>query len=117
MSDAPIAAPSVIELEKQYLFQNYARFPLTLTRGRGCYVYDTSGKRYLDLMSAYSAVSFGHAHPRIVAALVTQAKALAVTSRAFHNDRLPALLERLAHMTDLVLGYLRHGPPPARRAR
>ena len=57
---------------------------------------DVDGRRYLDLMSAYSAVSFGHAHPRIVGALVAQAQRLAVTSRAFYNDRLPLLLERLA---------------------
>ena len=62
---------------------------------------DIDGRRYIDLMSAYSAVSFGHAHPRIVAALVEQAQTLAVTSRAFHNDRLPALLARLYAMTGL----------------
>src|SRR5690606_10737824 len=51
MSEVPVASPSVIDIEKQYLFQNYARFPLILTRGRGCYVYDASGKRYLDLIA------------------------------------------------------------------
>ncbi len=62
-----------------------------LAHGEGAGSADVDGRRYLDLMSAYSAVSFGHAHPRIVRALVEQAQRLAVTSRAFHNDRLPAV--------------------------
>jgi len=72
-----------------------------LARGEGSWVEDVQGRRYLDLMSAYSAVSFGHAHPRLVAALAGQAQRLAVTSRAFHNDRLPHLLARLATLTGL----------------
>ena len=61
------------------------------SKGEGCWVTDVDGRRYLDLMSAYSAVSFGHAHPRIVGALVAQAQTLGVTSRAYYNDQLPAL--------------------------
>ncbi|HEX4885521.1 MAG TPA: ornithine--oxo-acid transaminase [Casimicrobiaceae bacterium] len=78
---------------------NYAPLPVVLSRGDGAWVTDVEGKRYLDLMSAYSAVSFGHAHPRIVGALVEQAQRLAVTSRAYYNDRLPLLMERLARLT------------------
>ena len=70
-------------------------------QGEGSWLTDVEGRRYLDLMSAYSAVSFGHAHPRIVAALTEQAHRLAVTSRAYFNDRLPLLLERLVAMTGL----------------
>ena len=72
-----------------------------LSHGEGAWITDVDGRRYLDLMSAYSAVSFGHAHPYIVDALVAQARELAVTSRAFHNDKLPLLLERVttAHRT------------------
>ncbi|MEO8346882.1 MAG: ornithine--oxo-acid transaminase [Betaproteobacteria bacterium] len=81
--------------------RNYDPLPVVLGQGAGAWLTDVDGKRYLDLMSAYSAVSFGHAHPKIVAALVAQAQQLAVTSRAFHNDKLPALLERLARMTGL----------------
>ena len=80
---------------------NYAPMPVVLSRGEGSWITDVEGRRLLDLMSAYSAVSFGHAHPRIVGALVEQAQRLAVTSRAFYNDRLPQLMERLARITGL----------------
>lgn len=78
---------------------NYAPLPVVLTEGRGCWVSDVDGRRYLDLMSAYSATSFGHAHPRLLGALATQAGRLAVTSRAYSNDRLPLYLRRLALLT------------------
>lgn len=78
---------------------NYAPLPVMLTHGQGCWLHDREGKRYLDLMSAYSAVSFGHAHPRLVAALTDQAQRLAVTSRAYSNDRLPVFLKRLTELT------------------
>ena len=80
---------------------NYEPLPVVLSRGEGAWITDVDGRRYLDLMSAYSAVSFGHAHPRIVGALVEQAQKLAVTSRAYYNDRLPLLMERLARITRL----------------
>ena len=95
------AAAAQIGRETAFGARNYDPLPVVLGLGAGAWLTDVDGKRYLDLMSAYSAVSFGHAHPRIVAALVAQAQQLAVTSRAFHNDRLPALLERLAKMTGL----------------
>ena len=91
-----------IDRENSFGARNYDPLPVVLGQGAGAWLTDVDGKRYLDLMSAYSAVSFGHAHPRIVAALVAQARRLAVTSRAFHNDKLPALLERLARMTGLA---------------
>ncbi len=95
------ATAAYIGRETAFGARNYDPLPVVLGQGMGAWLTDVDGKRYLDLMSAYSAVSFGHAHPRIVAALVAQAQQLAVTSRAFHNDRLPALLERLATMTGL----------------
>lgn len=79
--------------------RNYAPLPVVLAEGRGCWLTDTEGRRYLDLMSAYSAVSLGHAHPRLTAALTAQAQRLAVTSRAFSNDRLPVFLRRLTRLT------------------
>ncbi len=82
---------------------NYAPLPVVLSEGQGCWVSDTEGRRYLDMMSAYSANSFGHAHPRLVAALTAQAGRLALTSRAYSNDRLPLLLRRLS----LLSGYER----------
>jgi ornithine--oxo-acid transaminase len=95
------ATAAHIKREGAFGARNYDPLPVVLGQGAGAWLIDVDGKRYLDLMSAYSAVSFGHAHPRIVAALVAQAQQLAVTSRAFHNDRLPALLERLAKLTGL----------------
>ena len=88
----------LMSMEHEYGAHNYASLPAVLTRGEGCYVWDGAGKRYLDLMSAYSATSFGHGHPRLVAALTRQAQRLAVTSRAYFNDRLPLLLARLSAM-------------------
>jgi ornithine--oxo-acid transaminase len=95
------AAPAApfIEWERRYGAHNYAPLPVVLTRGRGAYLWDTDGKRYLDMMSAYSAVSLGHAHPRMVRALREQARRLSVTSRAFYTDRLPLLLQRLCELT------------------
>ena len=88
-----------IAREQQAGARNYEPLPVVLSRGEGSWITDVEGRRLLDLMSAYSAVSFGHAHPRIVGALVEQAQRLAVTSRAYHNDRLPQLMERLARVT------------------
>ena len=80
---------------------NYEPLPVVLSHGRGSYLWDVEGRRYLDCMGAYSAVSFGHAHPRLTTALTAQAQRLAVTSRAFHNDRLPLLLAKLTAMTGM----------------
>ena len=90
-----------IALERRYAARNYDPLPVVLTRGEGSWLWDEHGRRYLDMMSAYSAVSCGHAHPRIVATLIEQAQRLAVTSRAFHNPILPRLFERLAQLTGL----------------
>ena len=81
--------------------RNYAPLPVVFSRGEGPWLWDVEGRRYLDMMSAYSAVSFGHSHPRLVRALTEQAGRLALTSRAYSNDRLPLLLERLS----ALLGY------------
>jgi ornithine--oxo-acid transaminase len=91
----------IIELEDRYCAHNYHPLPVVLVRGEGPYVWDDQGKRYVDMMSAYSAVSHGHAHPRIVAALIEQARNLNIVSRAFHTDRLGAFLERACTMTGL----------------
>ncbi len=95
------AARSVVDLERRYSAPNYDPLPVVLVRGQGVHVWDQTGRRYLDMMSAYSAVSLGHAHPRIVRALTEQAKRLAVTSRAYYNDRLPPFLERLCRLTGM----------------
>jgi ornithine--oxo-acid transaminase len=95
------AATDLIDRENTFGARNYDPLPVVLARGNGSWLVDVDGHRYLDLMSAYSAVSFGHAHPRIVGALIAQAQQLGVTSRAYHNDELPILLERLAQLTGL----------------
>lgn len=87
------------ELEMRCGARNYAPLPPVLSEGKGSWLVDTDGRRYLDLMSAYSAVSFGHAHPHLVATLADQAARLAVTSRAYSNDRLPLFLKRLTDIT------------------
>ncbi len=92
---------SAAEAETEYGARNYDPLPIVLVRGEGAWLWDENGRRYLDMMSAYSAVSHGHAHPRLVAALTAQARTLAVTSRAFHNDRLPRFLERLCKLTGM----------------
>src|SRR5215510_3891091 len=74
--------------------RNYAPLSVTLVRGEGVYVWDDRGVRYLDMLSAYSAVSHGHSHPRLVAALTGQAQRLAIASRAFNTDRLGPFLKR-----------------------
>ena len=90
-----------IKLEDRYSAPNYAPLPVVLTRGQGAYLWDNQGRHYIDMMSAYSAASHGHAHPRILAALERQARQLAVPSRAYYNDQLGPLLAELCTLTGL----------------
>jgi ornithine--oxo-acid transaminase len=78
---------------------NYEPIGVVVSRGEGVFVWDTEGKRYLDCLSAYSAVNQGHCHPKILAAMVQQAGRLTLTSRAFHNDQLAPFYEELAELT------------------
>lgn len=77
-----------IDLEKQYGSNTYHPLPVVLSKGEGVYVWDVDGEKYYDFLSAYSAVNQGHCHPKIVGALINQAKTLTLTSRAFYNDML-----------------------------
>jgi ornithine--oxo-acid transaminase len=81
-----LTSQEAIELENKYGAHNYHPLPVVLSRGEGVHVWDAEGKRYYDFLSAYSAVNQGHCHPRIVDAMVNQAKTLTLTSRAFYND-------------------------------
>jgi ornithine--oxo-acid transaminase len=83
-----LTSQEAIELEKKYGAHNYHPLPVVLSRGEGVYVWDAEGKKYYDFLSAYSAVNQGHCHPKIVDAMVNQAKTLTLTSRAFYNDML-----------------------------
>jgi ornithine--oxo-acid transaminase len=89
----------LIETELRYGAQNYNPLPVVLTRGEGVYVWDDAGNRYIDMMSAYSAVSHGHCHPTLVKALVEQAQTLAIVSRAFYTDKLAPFLKRICELT------------------
>ena len=83
-----ISSKEAIELEEKYGAHNYHPLPVVLAKGEGVYVWDPEGKRYYDLLSAYSAVNQGHCHPKIIKALIEQATTLNLTSRAFFNNKL-----------------------------
>jgi ornithine--oxo-acid transaminase len=83
-----VSSSQAIELEEKYGAHNYHPLPVVLAKGEGVFLWDVEGKRYFDFLSAYSAVNQGHCHPRIIQALINQAKELTLTSRAFYNDKL-----------------------------
>ena len=83
-----VSSTAIINLENKYGAHNYHPLPVVLSRGEGVYVWDVEGKKYYDFLSAYSAVNQGHCHPKIVDAMINQAKTLTLTSRAFYNDQL-----------------------------
>ena len=103
MHDVRDNAEELIALEDRYGAHNYHPLDVVVERARGVWLYDVNGKRYLDCVSAYSAVNQGHCHPRIHAALVDQAAKLTLTSRAMRNDRLPEFLERLTGLTEFEM--------------
>lgn len=83
-----LSSEELINLEDKYGAHNYHPLPVVLSKGEGVYVWDVEGKQYFDFLSAYSAVNQGHCHPKIINALIEQAKELTLTSRAFYNDTL-----------------------------
>jgi len=89
-----------IEIEEKYGARNYHPLDVVLERGEGVWVFDVEGNRYLDCLSAYSAVSQGHVHPKILKALTDQAAKITLTSRAFRNDQLPLFYKELSDLTD-----------------
>src|SRR5512142_222205 len=88
-----------IAIEEQYGAHNYHPLDVVIERAEGVWVYDVDGKKYLDCLSAYSAVNQGHVHPQILKAMLEQAKKVTLTSRAFRNDQLPLLYKELSEMT------------------
>jgi ornithine--oxo-acid transaminase len=88
-----------IDLEARYCAQNYHPLPVVLTRAEGAYVWDEDGKKYLDMMSAYSAVSHGHGHKRLVKIVQQQVERLSIVSRAFYTDKLGLFLEKACTLT------------------
>ncbi|MGB7875546.1 MAG: ornithine--oxo-acid transaminase [Anaerolineales bacterium] len=88
-----------IQLEERYGAHNYHPLDVVIDKAEGVWVYDVDGKKYLDCLSAYSAVNQGHVHPKILEALIEQSKKVTLTSRAFRNDQLPLLYKELSEMT------------------
>ena len=92
---------TTIDKENTFCAHNYHPLPVVLTKGEGIWLWDDQGKKYLDMMSAYSAVSHGHTHPKLLKALTDQASELAITSRAFHTDKLAPFLEKICHVSGM----------------
>ncbi len=103
--ERPMKAEEYIDLENRYGARNYLPLDVVIQRAAGVWVYDVEGKKYLDCLAAYSAVSQGHCHPKILEAVVRQAQRVTLTSRAFRNDQLPLLCKELHDLTgmDMVL--------------
>ena len=99
MQTNTLSTADYIAIEDQYGAHNYHPLDVVIQRGEGVWVYDVEGNRYLDCLSAYSALNQGHVHPKILEALVTQARQLTLTSRAFRNEQLPLLYKELSELT------------------
>jgi acetylornithine/N-succinyldiaminopimelate aminotransferase len=101
-ANAPAAATDrVIALEKQYVLQNYTRYPLVLARGKGCYVYDTAGKRYLDFITGIGVNALGHAHPRLMKVIREQAARLIHCSNLYYHEFQGPLAARIARASGM----------------
>ncbi|WP_077304839.1 ornithine--oxo-acid transaminase [Terribacillus halophilus] len=93
-------AQNLMQLTDQFGANNYHPLPIVISKAEGVWVEDTEGKRYMDMLSAYSAVNQGHRHPKVITALIEQAQKVTLTSRAFHNDQLGLWYEKMAAFTD-----------------
>jgi predicted acetylornithine/succinylornithine family transaminase len=100
-----ISAQAVKDLEQQYLLQNYARYPLVLARGKGCYVYDAEGHRYLDFLTGIGVNALGHAHPRIVKVIREQAGLLIHASNLYYNLYQGPLGKRLVEVSGMERAF------------
>ena len=99
------SAQTVMDLERQYLLQNYARYPLLLARGKGCYVFDLENRRYLDFISGIGVNALGHAHPRIVKVIREQAARLIHCSNLYYHPFQGPLAEKLARASGLARAF------------
>ncbi|MCM2321930.1 MAG: ornithine--oxo-acid transaminase [Oligoflexia bacterium] len=93
----------VIATTEQWSAKNYKPLPVVISRGEGIWAWDIEGNRYLDCLSAYSALNQGHRHPRILKALIDQAAKVTVTSRAFHNETMGPMLEKLCRLCEMEM--------------
>jgi len=96
-------AKDYIELEQKYGAHNYHPLPVVITKARGVWVWDVEGKKYIDMLSSYSAINQGHQHPKIVKAAMDQMKRVALTSRAFSNDRMGPFLKKLCKVSGMEM--------------
>src|SRR5258708_32590000 len=95
----------LMDLEKTYLLQNYARYPVVMQRGKGVYLYDTDGKRYLDLISGIGVNALGYSHPRITKIIQKQAALLLHTSNLFYHEYQGPLAKRLVEASGLQRAF------------
>lgn len=98
-----VSETDLLELEEQWGAHNYHPLDVVITRAEGVWVYDQSGRRYLDCLASYSAVNQGHCHPRILASLMDQAQRVTLTSRAFRNDQLPLFCRDVAELCGMEM--------------
>jgi ornithine--oxo-acid transaminase len=102
----PHTTQEYLDQVEHFSAQNYHPLPVILSRGEGCWVWDIEGKKYLDMLAAYSALNQGHCHPKIVAAAKAQLDTLVLTSRAFHNDQMGPFLKQLCEATQFEQALL-----------
>lgn len=98
-------AQAIMDLERRYLLQNYARYPIALRRGKGCYLYDLDGKRYLDMIAGIGVNALGHAHPRILRIVRQQAGLLIHSSNLYYHEYQGPLAQRLASISGLERSF------------
>jgi len=89
----PRTSEDYIKMDFEYGAKNYHPIPVVISRAKGCWVWDVEGRKYLDMLSSYSALNQGHCHPKIIHALIEQAQKLTLTSRAFYNDKMGEFLK------------------------
>jgi len=99
MSTTTTRTDTYLQQASDFSAHNYKPLPVVLERGEGCWVWDVEGKKYLDMLAAYSAVNQGHRHPKIIAAAKAQMDRITLTSRAFHNDQMGPFLQKLCEVT------------------
>src|SRR5579871_6260718 len=95
------SAQAIMDLEREHVLQNYSRYPLVLARGKGCYVYDLEGNRYLDFITGIGVNALGHAHPRLLKVLREQAGLMLHSSNLYYNQYQGPLAKRLAEASGL----------------
>src|SRR5579871_6918734 len=99
------SAQAIMDLERDYVLQTYARYPIVLSRGRGCYLYDTDGRRYLDFLSGIGVNALGHAHPRILKVIREQAGLLIHCSNLYFHQYQGPLAKRLVEMSGMARAF------------